>query len=195
MKAIKILALSVILGTSNINAQETETIPNTVENQFKELYKTSNNYQIYKVVKKNDFLTLQKNVLDSIKSIKSDAVNKQKHINQHIQTIKELQTKIDLLNNNLTTSIAKEDAISIAGLQLNKNTYNTIMWSIILGLFAALAFFIYKFNNSNTITKETKSLLADTEEEFETHKRNALEREQKIRRQLQDEINKQRGVN
>jgi len=29
--------------------------------------------------------------------------------------------------------------------------------------------------------------------EFEEHRRNALEREQKVRRQLQDEINKQKS--
>ena len=32
-----------------------------------------------------------------------------------------------------------------------------------------------------------------TEEEFEEHRKTALEREQKVRRQLQDEINKQKN--
>lgn len=194
MKAIKILALSVVLGITTINAQETEQTPNTVENQFLELYKKSNNYQIYKVVKKNDYLKLQKSILDSITTIKKDAITKQKQIDQHLTTIKGLQTKIGELNNNLSTSVAKEDAISLLGLQLKKGTYNTIMWSIVLALFAGLAFFIYKFNNSNTVTSETKSLLAEIEEEFEAHKKKALEKEQKLRRQLQDEINKQRGI-
>lgn len=194
MKAIKILTLAVILGTINSNAQETEKLPNTVENQFKELYKKSNNYQIYKVIKKNDFLALQKSTLDSVKTLKKSISTKEKQINQHLTSIKELQAKIKNLNTDLSTSIAKEDAISLLGIQLKKGTYNTILWSIIIGLFTALAFFVYKFNNSNTVTRETKDLLLETEEEFETHKKKAIEKEQKLRRQLQDEINKQRGV-
>ncbi|CAL2101317.1 conserved exported protein of unknown function [Tenacibaculum sp. 190130A14a] len=194
MKAIKILALAVILGTISSNAQETPNTPNTVENQFKELYKKSNNYQIYKVVKKNDFLALQKSTLDSVKTLKKSITNKEKQINQHLGSIKGLQAKIDKLNSDLSTSIAKEDSISVLGIQLQKGTYNTLLWSIIIGLFSALAFFVYKFNNSNAVTKETRNSLLATEEEFEAHKKKAIEREQKLRRQLQDEINKQRGV-
>lgn len=194
MKAIKILALAITLNTINSNAQETESQPNTIENQFEALYKNSNNYQVYKVIKKNEFLALQKSALDSFKNLKNDIDTKEKQIGQHLTTIKELQGKIKNLNTDLSSSIAKEDSISLLGLQLKKGTYNTILWSVIIGLFSALAFFIYKFNNSNVVTKETKNLLTETEEELETYKKKAIEREQKLRRQLQDEINKQRGV-
>lgn len=194
MKFFKIAFIFIF--TQSIIAQENlPEQPNTVENQFNELYKKSNNYQIYKVIKKNEYLRLQKSILDSIKVIKTDAASKQVKINEQQKSITELQTKIDTLNSDLATSIGKEDAISFIGIPLNKATYNTIVWGIIFALLAGLAFFIYRFNNSNVVTKETKSLLADTEEEFEQYKRKSIEKEQKLRRQLQDEINKQRGVN
>ncbi|WP_028887166.1 hypothetical protein [Tenacibaculum ovolyticum] len=184
-----ILTQSVIAQTTIINE------PNTVKNQFKKLYKNSNNYQIYKVVKKNAFLSLQKNILDSIKIIKEDAISKQLKINEQQKSITSLQTKIDTLNSDLSVSIDKEDAFSFIGISLNKGTYNTILWSIIGILLIGLAFFIYRFNNSNSVTKETKNLLTDVELELEQYKRNSIDKEQKLRRQLQDEINKQRGVN
>ncbi len=56
-----------------------------------------------------------------------------------------------------------------------------------------LLFFIYKYKNSNSTTKEAKKNLAEIEDEFDDHRRTALEREQKVRRQLQDELNKQKG--
>ncbi|WP_299006290.1 hypothetical protein [uncultured Tenacibaculum sp.] len=186
----------IFIFTQSIIAQENlSEQPNTVENQFNKLYKKSNNYQIYKVIKKNEYLRLQKSILDSIKAIKTDAAAKQVKINEQQKSITELQTKINTLNTDLTTSISKEDAISFVGIPLDKATYNTIVWGIIFALLAGLAFFIYKFNNSNVITKETKTLLTETEEEFEQYKRKSIEKEQKLRRQLQDEINKQRGVN
>ncbi|KAB1153811.1 hypothetical protein [Tenacibaculum aiptasiae] len=194
MKTLRILFIFIFTqGIIAQNSSKTE-LPNTVENQFKKLYKNSNNYQIYKVIKKNEFLSLQKNILDSIKAIKNDAAAKQIKINEQLKNITSLQTKIDALNNNLSASIEKEDAISFIGIPLKKGTYNTIVWSIIIALVVGLAFFIFRFKNSNAVTKQTKDLLIDVEQEFEQHKKNALTKEQKLRRQLQDEINKQRGV-
>lgn len=194
MKTLKILF--VFIFTQGIIAQNTTSIeqPNTVENQFKKLYKGSNNYQIYKVIKKNEFLNLQKNILDSVKAIKKDAATKQLKINEQLKAVTSLQTKIDSLKTDLSVSVGKEDAISFIGIPLNKSSYNTIVWSIIGGLLIGLAFFVYRFNNSNIVTKETKDLLADIEEEFEAYKKKSIDKEQKLRRQLQDEINKQRGV-
>ncbi|MGB1043347.1 MAG: hypothetical protein ACPGU6_08125, partial [Tenacibaculum sp.] len=164
------------------------------ENQFIKIYRLSNSWQEYKMIKRTHFISFQKNILDSIKVIKTDAASKQVKINEQLKTITSLQTKIDTLKNDLSSSIEKENAFSFLGTTLKKTTYNTILWSVIAGLLIGLAFFIYRFNNSNVVTRETKDLLADTEQEFERYKKNAIEKEQKLRRQLQDEINKQRGV-
>jgi len=143
MKFFKIVFIFIF--TQSIIAQTSSPDqPNTVENQFKELYKKSNNYQIYKVVKKNEYIRLQNSILDSIKVIKTDAAAKQVKIDEQQKSIVELQTKIDTLNKDLVTSIDKEDAISFVGIPLNKSTYNSIVWGIIFVLLAALAFFIYR---------------------------------------------------
>ena len=84
--------------------------------------------------------------------------------------------------------------MSLLGLQMSKTSYNILMWTIIGGLLTLLLIFIFKFKNSNSVTKAAKKALAETEEEFEEHRRSALEREQKVRRQLQDELNKQKGI-
>ncbi len=53
-----------------------------------------------------------------------------------------------------------------------------------------LGFFIYKFNSSNVLTTEAKKAFQDLQVEFDNHKKSAREREQKLARQLQDELNK-----
>ncbi|MEM9868666.1 MAG: tRNA (guanine-N1)-methyltransferase, partial [Bacteroidota bacterium] len=65
-------------------------------------------------------------------------------------------------------------------------------WGIIAILTLLLFLFIYKFRNSNFLTQQAKTALADLEKEYEDHRRRALEREQKISRRLQDELNKQK---
>lgn len=197
MKNIQLIIICVLLYANSFaqqTAKPVEQFPNTLDGQFQKLYKRSNNFQVYKVMRKDGFLKLKKNVLDSISALKKDAVTKQKTITSQQENITSLNNKITTLNNDLSVSMGKEDNISLLGFQLNKLTYNTILWGIIAGLLAGLLFFIYKFNNSNSLTKEAKLTLENVEEEFETHRKKSIEREQKLRRQLQDEINKQRGV-
>lgn len=189
MRIIKLIAVTLLVFTSSLSAQE-----NTVKDQFQKLYKKSNNYQVYKVVKKEEFLRLQRNTLDSISKIKKVSIEKDNTIKKHANTITTLENNINTLNKDLATSNSKVDNISLFGLLLKKSTYNTILWSIIIILLISLLFFIYKFKRSNYDTNEAKSSLNDVEQEFEQFRKKTLEKEQKLRRQLQDEINKQRGV-
>ena len=75
---------------------------------------------------------------------------------------------------------------------LSKGLYSTIMWVIVLILAGLLAFYIYKYTNSNVITKNSINELGELQQEYENYRKAAIEREQKVRRQLQDEINKHR---
>ena len=197
MKTIKLTLICALVSITTLAQQPAQNIqefPNTIEGQFKKAYKKSNNYQIYKVMKKQRFLTLQKNVLDSISKMKKEAATKQQTINSQLETIASLESKIAKTNEDLVISMNKEDNISLFGLQLSKVMYNTILWGIIATLLAGLLFFIFKFNNNHSLTKEAKNSLADLEQELEQFRKKSLEKEQKLRRQLQDEINKQRGV-
>jgi septal ring factor EnvC (AmiA/AmiB activator) len=83
--------------------------------------------------------------------------------------------------------------MALFGMQMSKGGYNALMLIIIAGLLALLLLFIFKFKNSNSVTKQAKKTLLETEDEYEEYRRNSLEREQKVRRQLQDEINKQKN--
>mgnify|MGYP000147387607 CR=1 FL=1 len=189
MKIVKLIFTLLIITSGSLIAQE-----NTVKDQFQELYKNSNNYQIYKVVKKDGFLKLQRNTLDSISTIKKLSSSKDEIIKKHTATIISLKANIIKLNESLSLSKSKEANISLLGLQLSKTNYNLILWGLISILLFSLLFFIYKFKNSNLITNEAKETLIEVEQNLEQYKKKALEKEQKLRRQLQDEINKQRGV-
>ena len=78
------------------------------------------------------------------------------------------------------------------GALLSKGLYNTIMWGIVLALASLLVLYIYKFSNGNVVTKKSINDLNELQEEYENYRKAAIEREQKVRRQLQDEINKHR---
>lgn len=179
--------------SSKLTRTQVDSLPNTIENQFIKIYRKSNNWQEYKMIKRPTFLSFQKRVLDSVTILKKDAVVKQQKINEQTTTITSLNDKISELNTNLTASLENKDSISLLGIQMSKTAYNSLLWSIILGLLAGLVFFIFRFKNSNTVTKEKTTTLAEVEEEFEQFRKRTLEKEQKLRRQLHDEINKNRS--
>jgi len=199
MKLIKYLLafLIFVMATSLIYSQEDQkntpkpSLDNgTIESQFDYLYRKSSTYQEYKVVKQTFYYKIKKNVLDSLKLLKNELASTKQVVTAQNTEVNELKGALKTTNDNLTNVTKEKDNIKLLGISLTKASYNTILWSIIIGLVLFLLFFIYRFKNSNSITKQANKSLAEIEEEFFAFKTIALEREQKVRRELQDEINK-----
>ncbi|MFS4468126.1 tRNA (guanine-N1)-methyltransferase [Maribacter sp. 2210JD10-5] len=202
MKVYRLLVLFGILLTvgstfgQDSEEQKLSLDSGPISSQFDFIAKRSGNYRAdgvrYEVVKEANLYKLRKNVLDSIAAINKKTGELKATISEHETTITSLNKKLDETTNNLTDVTAEKDSMSFLGIQVSKGTYNFILWTIIAGLFILLGLFIYRFRNSNILTQEAKQNLSELEVEYEDHRRRALEREQKISRQLQDELNKQK---
>ncbi|WP_159948615.1 hypothetical protein [Polaribacter septentrionalilitoris] len=180
-------------------AQETTEESNSIESQFDKIFRTSTTYKPkdtpkrYKVIDIQKYISLKENVLDSLKSsikIISEKENLLKTERDNISKTKDLLSKT---KSDLDIALQKENSISLFGIHLSKSSYNLILWSIIILMLTGLFYFIFKYTRSNVLTKEAQDNLLDVEQQFEQHRKKSLEREQKLRRQLQDEINKQRN--
>ena len=141
-------------------------------------------------MKYSNLLTLKNHVLDSLKTTYKKLENSENTVQNQANEIEDLKTKLLNTQSTLDQTNTEKNNMALLGMQTSKTSYKAIMWSIIAALFALLLFFIFKFKNSNSLTKQAKYKLEEVETEFEEHRRVALEREQKVRRQLQDEINK-----
>jgi septal ring factor EnvC (AmiA/AmiB activator) len=169
----------------------------TIDSQFEFVFRKSGNFkgtngQAYEAVKSSWLYTLRAHVKDSLDEIRKDLSDTRAVVESQANEITELKSNLSKTQTDLTNTNAEKDSMSLFGMQMSKIGYNTLLWSIIAALLAFLLFFIYKFKNSNAVTKQAKQSLSEIEEEFEEHRKTALEREQKVRRQLQDEINKQK---
>ena len=188
-----LLISSAVLGQeSETNTPKPSLNNGTIESQFDYLYRKSSSYQEYKVVKKTFYQKIKGNVLDSMQALKKDLVDTKKLVEVQGNEIKSLKSDLLTTNDNLVSVTKEKDDIKFLGMPMTKASYNSLLWTIIFSLVALLLFFIFRFKSSNTITVQSKNLLNDTEKEFEAYKAKALEREQKVRRELQDELNKQK---
>ncbi|MEX2350206.1 MAG: hypothetical protein WD554_04950 [Flavobacteriaceae bacterium] len=163
---------------------------NTLESQFEDVYNSSNNYQEFKVVKRTDLNSLKKSALDSIAVYKNALVQMQGELESQQIELGLIKTNLDETNEKLANAEQRENDISFLGIQTSKSAYNGVVWTIIIALAVILFLFVYKFKNSNVVTRETKIKLDELEKEFELHRQRTLEREQQLNRKLLDEINK-----
>ena len=201
MKFIKLLLvfiISCILNFQNTFAQEKNNPKSInegkIHQQFDYLITKSNNYQDYKVVKKVLLNQLKNNTIDSINDLNKNLQLKDAVIKKQDSQISELNSKLILVSKNYETVSKEKDQLNFLGIATSKTIYNTLIWSLIGVLILIIIILIYKFIECNRVTKHAKNQLLDLEKEYEDHRRIALEREQKVRRQLQDEINKQKGI-
>ncbi|WP_127020878.1 tRNA (guanine-N1)-methyltransferase [Flagellimonas beolgyonensis] len=198
LRALLTLALLIPLVTLTAQEDDTPVSGNqSLKEQFEELERKSTNYRSgngvpYEVIKLSGLNELKANIFDTISTANKSIKDLSATITANTSEIESLNSKLQETTNKLNEVTEEKDSISFFGALISKGTYNFILWSIIFGLLLLLLFFIYRFRNSNFLTQQAKSALAELEEEYENHRRRALEREQKISRQLQDELNKQK---
>lgn len=193
--AIVMLSFSAEVHSQNNEDVIVKTLPSkNIEGKLNNLMDKASNFQEYKVIKKDLLFDFQ----NSFSSFINNAQNKYSSLYSNLEdkesTIHDLNKELDsvkLQNAELSTAV---DSVSLFGLHLNKGTYNLLMWSFVIGFGIVTAFFIFRFKRANEITKNAKDVLAGVEDEYQVFKQNAIEREQKLRRQLQDEIKKTRKL-
>lgn len=204
MKHIKLILFVITLqfcltsaysqGALNQSVINESLAKGTIENQFDVLISKSPSFNNFKNIRQININRFTKNFKDSIVATNKKFSAAYLKIQNQKNKIDSLNNKISGINSDLVSVSEEKDSIGLIGMRMSKSSYNTILWSIILGLLAATLFLFFKFKSSNSITKQSKSVFLEIEQEFDTHKKNSLEREQVLRRQLQDEINKQRNV-
>lgn len=189
--SLGILAFLFFCGVQAVLAQDENTTQpsldkGTLESQFDYIYSVSNNFQEYKVVKKTNLDQLKSNILDSIK------VSREKVSALNLE-LKSQKDSIGSLNSKLkTTEIQKQEAIDakdnfeVLGMGVDKTVYSTFMWLLVAGLVIALVFFSVQFFRSFKKIKKAQLNLEEVQEEFDQHRKNTLERERKMKRELID---------
>lgn len=168
-----------LLETGNLNQQ------------FDYVIKKSNKYQDYKVIKVSWMNQLKSHVSDSLNKVKKELNTAEATIKTQKQELVTFENKLKEVNAQVEQLKQEKDNVTFIGAPTSKGAYKTIMWSIVGVLSVLLAFFIFKFKRAHVVTSEAQTSLRENQIEFEEYRKKAREKEQKLKRELQDELNKQ----
>ena len=127
-------------------------------------------YENFRAIREDIFQLMTRNVNDSM-------TNSRRRINSLISDTQRLNGRIDSLNNqlsavstNLEDMTRTKNSLRVLGLEVNKTTYNSVMWSIlgILLVLLGLGYLTFKQNRSTTV--RTKKELTELQREFDDYK-------------------------
>ncbi len=187
-KAILLSVFSMTISTAL--SQDTNSGLNPVEEDFNNLIETSNDYQGYKVVDYNELVNLRNKISQYYDTQNEEIISQQTVLDRQQDEIDSLKTELNNTQQELETVNADKDAITFLGMPFSKGGYMAFMWGLVGLLVLALIFFIYRYKQSHSHTAEARNRLSTTEKEFDAYREKALEKEQRLGRQLQDERNK-----
>ena len=171
------------------------TLPDEdLDAQFQYVITKTERFQDYQVVKRTLLYKLKANTLDSIKTLKSEIVSLNKKVSELNQKLDNQQKELTEAQEKLNTITREKDSLRLLGMLVTKSAFYIIVLTIIIGLIIALLIVFILYKRSNVITVKTKETLATTQEEFEKHRKWALEKEQKLARELLKEKQKNKGI-
>jgi uncharacterized membrane protein len=194
---IQTIAIAIILTMPMICSagpqdpiNKTDLDNGSLESQFEFVFDKASHYEDYKVIKIVNLNILRAHVLDSVRGVKKKLRDSQKVVTSKNSKIDSLKLELQGANDQLDNVIKEKNTISFLGISMAKQYYNSLIWSIIIGLVSLLLIFIVLFRRSNVVTTETKATLQETKQDFDAHRKRALDREEKLSRQYLDELNK-----
>jgi hypothetical protein len=168
-------------------------LKNTISEQLNYLEERTKIYEYYRAIREDMFQQVKGNISDTL----SKAFGT---INQLKGSITALNLTIDSLGSELKNTKASleettrtKNSISLLGLEVNKTTYNGIMWLIIAGLAACLVIGFLMFKANLFSVHHMKKELGETKAEFEAYRKSSREAREKMSMDHFNEIKRLKG--
>jgi hypothetical protein len=181
-----------VFVTGAANAQDTLlSTDHSLSGQYKDLLqKSKRNDQGFEIINPERLQSFHKNVTDSLNSNRQKLAEAQSKLKNQNAAINSLNAGLKTKEENLTKSENMINTIGFLGIQINKSTYNMVMWGVVLLLAAILAFTLFQSVSYRKEARYRIKLFEDLSEEFQAYKVKANDKEKKLARELQTEKNR-----
>jgi chaperonin cofactor prefoldin len=167
------------------------TVP--IRDQLNSIEARTRIYDNFRAIREDMFQRVKKNVNDTLTTMYKRISSLNSQTSDLKTTIDSLNAKLNVTQTNLNEVTRSKNSIPLLGMEVEKNTYNSIMWSviIILLLLFFIGFMVFRRNQSIVISR--KKDLEDLKTEFEAYRKTSRETREKMALQHFNELKKLRG--
>jgi hypothetical protein len=150
-------------------------------------------YENYRAIREDMFQKIKGNVTDTLSSLNIKITGLNKTASGLNRTIDTLRTNLSTTQTRLEEMTVTKNSIRVAGVEINKATYNKIMWTILAGLIAALLVGFLVFKRNLMIMSTTKKEFQELKVEFEAYRKTSREAREKLTMDHFNEIKRLKG--
>lgn len=183
------LTLSLYAQNANQPEEPQEEAVNTLTEQFLYLKKKSNSWQEYKVVKETMLNNFWANIQDSVATFHRQLSETQAKVDAQNKEIQKVNETLAAKDKTIQASEHASTHISVLGIDVLKESFVTFFWISVSVLALLLGLAIYQYKRSDQVTAKTRHDYRALQHELEEFRKKSLERERKLRRELQTERN------
>jgi flagellar biosynthesis chaperone FliJ len=139
------------------------------------------------------FQKLKSNVDDSLSAADKKITMLKKTASELNLSLDSLRANLELTKTSLTEMTRTKNSLKVIGLNVNKDTYNRIMWTITGGLIALLLIGFLVFQRNLSTTSNTKKEFQELKDEYEGYRKTSREAREKITMDHFNEIRRLKG--
>ncbi len=183
----------VMIKVSGQTTMPEALIKSTINEQLKYIEEKTLIYENYRAIREDMFQKLKGNVSDTllVTTKKIDALNLSS--SKLKSTIDSLTTSVGTLKTSLEEMTTTKNSIKVLGIEVNKTSYNSVMWLIVAALTAVLIIGFLILKRNIQVTGETNSGLQEMKAEFDAYRKSSREAREKMSMDHFNEIKKMRG--
>jgi hypothetical protein len=162
-----------VINAVGQTAMPNELTTNTIQEQIKYVEEHTRIYDNFRAIREDIYQKINRNVMDTIVAEKS-RVAALKILTSNLNgKTDSLSTLLNTTRVNLVQATTTKNDIRVLGLELNKRTYNAIMWTVIGGLAFLLALGFLVFKRNLTVLLRTDKDLKELKDEFAAYKQSS----------------------
>lgn len=182
------------VGSNPLRAQEAaappEYVPSTLQEQFVYLKEQLSTYKDKKIIREVRLNRLWNNVKDSLAQVQQQLTATQGKVDAQEGEIASLNEDLEAQQQAVSDSEHASTHISVLGINMLKQNFLSFFWIIASILTLLLLGALYQYRNSKRVTSKTQYNLRAIQRELEDFRKKSLEKERKLRRELQTERNR-----
>jgi len=194
-KYVLIFATMVMVVTK-VNGQTTlpdELTKNTIKEQINFIEKHTRIYENYRAIREDMFQKINRNFTDSLSAGKSRIAGLNNLTSTLNRTNDSLNTLLETTRRSLGEITTTKNNIRVLGMEINKVTYNTVMWIIVVGLVVVLTIGFLVFKRNLFVNIRTGKELKELKDEFEAYRQSSRIAREKMIMDHFNELKKLKG--